>query len=159
MKESLSQQLSQKLQQKLSPMQVQFVRVLEMNGAEIEDEVRRAVDDNPALETVDDSPAMSDETEEFGESAEQLQLADYASDDDIPSYRLETSNRGADDPWYEPIAVSAGRTLQQSLLEQLVSQPLTDRERIIGEYIIGNIDDNGYPVSYTHLTLPTIYSV
>lgn len=144
MKESLSQQLSQKLQQKLSPMQVQFVRVLEMNGAEIEDEVRRAVDDNPALETVDDSPAMSDETEEFGESAEQLQLADYASDDDIPSYRLETSNRGADDPWYEPIAVSAGRTLQQSLLEQLVSQPLTDRERIIGEYIIGNIDDNGY---------------
>ena len=34
-------------------MQVQFVRLLEMNGAEIEDEVRRALDENPALEATD----------------------------------------------------------------------------------------------------------
>lgn len=145
MKESLSQELSQKLQQKLSPMQVQFVRVLEMNGAEIEEEVRRAVDDNPALETVSDPETGYEESGEgFGESSEQLQMADYRSEDDIPSYRLEANNHSADDPWYEPMAVTAGRTLQQSLLDQLSSQPLSQRELTIGEYIVGNIDDNGY---------------
>ena len=73
MAEILKQTLEQKLQQRLAPLQVQFVRMLEMNGPEIEEEVRREVDDNPALEEVD---------------------ADTASGryDDIPHYRLRANN-------------------------------------------------------------------
>ncbi len=36
------------------------------------------------------------------------------------------------------------QTLEEDLLEQLRYLPLTDEERLFGEYIIGNIDDDGY---------------
>ena len=55
MKESLRLSLSQKLQQRLSPLQMRFVRMLEMTGPEVEEEVRRELDDNPALEIADRS--------------------------------------------------------------------------------------------------------
>ena len=95
MKGSLRLSLSQKLQQRLSPLQMRFVRLLEMNGLEIEDEVRRELDDNPALE-VADTPAIEGD-DDFNESAEDLQLADYRDEDEIPSYRFEANNRSADD--------------------------------------------------------------
>ena len=91
MKGSLRLSLSQKLQQRLSPLQMRFVRLLEMNGLEIEDEVRRELDDNPALE-VADAPAIEGD-DDFNESAEDLQLADYRDEDEIPSYRFEANNR------------------------------------------------------------------
>ena len=92
MKGSLKLSLTQKLQQRLSPLQMRFVRLLEMNGPEIEDEVRREVDDNPALEVVNDS-AVEGQEGVFNESAEDLQLADYRNEDEIPSYRFEANNR------------------------------------------------------------------
>ncbi|MDE5725032.1 MAG: hypothetical protein K2I12_03360, partial [Duncaniella sp.] len=50
MKEALRQSLTQKMQQRLSPLQMRFVRMLEMSEPEMEEEVRRELDDNPALE-------------------------------------------------------------------------------------------------------------
>ncbi len=139
--------MQQKLQQRLTPQQVQFVKMLEMTGPEVEDEVRRAVDENPALEVNDSDSAQSspqDDGEEFTESAEQMQLADYKNEDDIPSYRLESNNYSADDAYFEPVAIASGDTLIDSLKSQLAEQELTERQLAIGEYIIGNIDDNGY---------------
>ncbi|MDE7449841.1 MAG: RNA polymerase factor sigma-54 [Paramuribaculum sp.] len=160
MKESLSQSLNQRLQQRLSPMQVQFVRLLEMNGAEIEDEVRRALDENPALEATDSSTAdiSTDDHDDtpFTETAEELQRADYRSEDDIPSYRFETSGRQYGDDWTEPVVATSGETLQQYLLTQLSSLPLTPRQQMTGEYIVGNIDDNGYLTRSFHSLLDDI---
>ena len=113
MKESLSQSLEQRLQLRLSPMQMRLVRMLEMTEPEIEEEVRREVDDNPALEVVD-APASDDTaSESYDESAEQMQLADYRDEDDIPPYRLEANNRSADDVHFEPVAVAAGESLME----------------------------------------------
>ena len=117
MKESLSQTLALRQQQTLSPLQVRFVRMLEMNGPEIEEEVRRELDDNPALEVADVGD-MSDDESVFNESAEEMQLADY-KDDDMPSYRLEARNHRVDDRYYEPTAVSAGHNIYETLMEQL----------------------------------------
>ena len=61
MKESLRLSLSQKLQQRLSPLQMRFVRMLEMTGPEVEEEVRRELDDNPALEIADRSDSETPE--------------------------------------------------------------------------------------------------
>lgn len=139
-RESLEQVQSQRLQQKLSPAQVRYVRMLEMTGPEIEEEVRREIDDNPALERADDSdihdPAAT-------ESAEEMRIADYRGDDDIPSYRLEARNHSADDRYREPVTV-AGSNLSDYLLEQLGQSgaPLPVME--IAPYIIGNLDRNGY---------------
>ena len=94
----LSQQ--QQMRLRLNPKQVSFGRVLEMSAPEFEDEVRRAIDENPALEEVQSPEAelrADDEGNEFNESAEDLQRADFANDDDIPSYRLNSPS----DPNYE----------------------------------------------------------
>ena len=49
MQESLRLNQEQKLTQRLSPMQVRFVKLLEMNSPEADEAVRRELDDNPAL--------------------------------------------------------------------------------------------------------------
>ncbi len=152
MKESLSQSLEQRLQLRLSPMQMRLVRMLEMTEPEIEEEVRREVDDNPALEVVDTPAAGEEPAEAYGESAEQMQLADYRDEDDIPPYRLEANNRSADDVRFEPVAVAAGESLMESLMSQLAETDLSQRQLAIARYIGGNIDDNGYMTR----TLPQI---
>lgn len=152
MKESLSQSLEQRLQLRLSPMQMRLVRMLEMTEPEIEEEVRREVDDNPALEVVDTPTSGEESAETYGESAEQMQLADYRDEDDIPPYRLEANNRSADDVRFEPVAVAAGESLMESLMSQLAETDLSQRQLAIARYIVGNIDDNGYMTR----TLPQI---
>lgn len=136
----------QKLQQRLSPQQVQFVKMLEMNRAEMEDEVRHEIEDNPAIEAVDSHEAESLPTEDgrqFNETAEDMQRADYSSDDEVPNYRLEVSNHSADDKVYDPVIVS-GTSLSDYLTEQINERDLTSRQQRIADYVIGNIDDNGY---------------
>lgn len=115
MEESLSLSQQQRLQQRLSPLQVKFVKMLEMSGPEVEDEVQRALDDNPALEASDIADAAASD-DSFNESAEELRIADYASEDEIPSYRLEARNHSASDTYYEPVAVDFSSTLIDTLV-------------------------------------------
>ena len=126
MAEILKQTLEQKLQQRLAPLQVQFVRLLEMNGPEVEEEVRREVDDNPALEEVDATPEEN------------------RYEDPTPYYRLHINNSSPDDNPYEPVIAATGDTLQEMLTRQLTEQGMEPRQLRIAEYIIGNIDSNGY---------------
>lgn len=149
MKESLQQTLAQRMQQRLSPQQVRLVRMLEMSEPEMEEEVRRELDDNPALAEADtqelhDNDTHEDPEEGFHESAEEMQRADYRDDDDIPYYRQNVSNYSADDNHFEPTAIASSETLAESLERQLYELPLTDRQTKLGRYIIGNLDDNGY---------------
>lgn len=147
MDEKLKLQIAQRQQTTLAPMQLQFVRMLEMTGAEAEEEVRRALDENPALEEADTEPQEErrESDDEFNESAEQLQMADYGSEDDIPSYRLGISNQSPDDNRYEPVAVSSGESLYEHLMRQLAENPaVTERQMEIARVIVGNIDNNGY---------------
>lgn len=154
MKESLKQTQQQRLRQTLSPVQVQFVRTLEMTGPEIEEEVRRELDDNPALEAVADTDQHADDTalpatvdaegEDFKESAEELQMADYASPDDIPYYRLEANNTSPDSPYFEPVTTGTGASLFDTLMTQVAQSDASERVKEIARFIAGNIDDNGY---------------
>lgn len=133
--------------QTLSPLQVQFVKTLEMNGTQLEDEVRRALDENPALEEAPETSAAETDIpgeEEFRETAEDIQKADYLSDDDIPNYRYFINNRSADDPYYEPEAVNGGNTLMEHVMSQLAQTNLSDDDLTIARLLVGNIDDNGY---------------
>lgn len=150
MTNALSLQQQTRLQQKLNPQQVMFGRLLEMSAPEIEDEVRRALDENPALETVDHS--LTDNTDssdsgDFSETAEQLQLADYAGDDEIPPYHLPPSGRDSGDAIHfmtESLSDSTDTSLYESLSSQLSEHKLDPEIRTIALYIIGNLDDNGY---------------
>ena len=121
MKESLSQSLEQRMQLRLSPLQIRLVRMLEMSEPEIEEEVRRELDDNPALEVSDNVAERDGEgvDDSYGETAEDMQLADYANEDDIPPYRLGVNNRSADDPVYDAVAVAGNGSLIDYLMSQL----------------------------------------
>lgn len=141
MRESLELTQQQRLQQRLHPEQMLYGRLLEMSTPEIEDEVRRVVDENPAL--IEKQTAPEEQNDAFNESAEQLQRADYASDDDIPFYRSE--QRGAYyEPGYDMPAAAPGKTLAEALKEQLADYTLDDTNRAVAEYVIDNLDDNGY---------------
>lgn len=142
MKENLTQTITQRTLQRLSPLQMRFVRMLEMSEPEVEEEVRRELDDNPALELAD-SPDNSPE-ETFHETAEDIQRADYRSEDDIPFYRFEARNHSADDRWYEPVAVADEGSLSDVLMTQLAETDIPEQDLPIAEYIIGNLDNNGY---------------
>lgn len=146
MKESLELSQQQRLQQRLHPEQMLYGRLLEMSTPEIEDEVRRVVDENPALiEREPESAAERHEAEEadFGESAEQLQRADYANDEDVPFYRY-SAPAAAYEPDYDMPAAAPGETLAEALKAQLADFNLTDNERTVAEYVVDNLDDNGY---------------
>lgn len=123
----LSQDIRQ--QQTLAPMQLQYVRMLEMNSPEVEDEVSRVLDENPALEADDhDEPFSTPGTDQA-----------------LPYYRLNTSNRSADDSVYEPEASDTGESLMDHLLDQLAQDGnLSENAMEIARFIIGNIDPNGY---------------
>ncbi len=149
MEESLSLSQEQRLQQRLSPLQMKFVKMLEMNAPEVEDEVRRALDDNPALELVDNNDMSTSELElaengEFNETAEDMERADYRSEEDIPNYRLEARNRSSNDEYYEHVAVDSTISLNDMLLSQIAEFELDNKEMVIVSYIIGSLDDNGY---------------
>ncbi|MCM1520326.1 MAG: RNA polymerase factor sigma-54 [Lachnoclostridium sp.] len=132
MKESLRLSLDQKLQQRMSPAQIRFVRLLEMGETELEEEVKNQVEENPALEVVDELPADSEPADG---------KAEY---DDLPSYRLNVNNRSADDAIYEPVAVAAPMSLLEYLSSQVNEMNVPEDVAAVADYIIGNIDDNGY---------------
>lgn len=144
-------QQEQKLQQKLSPQQIQLMRLLELNEPEMEERVKQELVENPALDEAinissDDILSSDTNLNEDGmptESAEQLSLGDYSSEDDIPDYRFGSSSYASEEqPEYTP--VGGGSTFHEFLMEQLAVRKLSERDCHIAEYIIGNIDDNGY---------------
>ena len=147
----IRQQLSHKLQQKLSPLQIQQVKLLELTSLEIENRINQELEENPALEEVSENPSESDmdvPTEEYNPiddegNNEDLSLGDYMSEDDIPDYKLQ-QNYYSKGEQREDIPYSESETFHEYLLNQLRLKNLTEEDFKIGEYIIGNIDEDGY---------------
>lgn len=148
----LKQYLSQKLLQKLSPQQIQLMKLLQVPTLELEQRIKQEIEDNPALEEGedhDDEPIPTeeqaiDENEDEPESSnEEFDLSDYFEDDDTPDYKLSARNQGADDDSFEmPVAV--GTTFQESLRAQLALRHVDERMELLGEQLIGNLDEDGY---------------
>ena len=95
-----------------------FGRLLEMSAPEVEDEVLREVDDNPALEVLDPSAeALPDPESDFNETAEELQRADYASSDDVPFYSDDSCpRRSAADPGFDPMSIAEAEDAEEGSL-------------------------------------------
>ena len=148
----LKQQLQQKLQQKLSPQQIQLIRLLELPAIELEERIKHELEENPALEEGKDFLDDLDRSENEGESfevhdsdltvVESIDLGDYRTEDDIPDYKLRELTERAEKK--EEIPFSVSESLNEYLLQQLGLRDLSERHVKIAEYIIGNIDDNGY---------------
>jgi RNA polymerase sigma-54 factor len=145
----LRQHLQQKLQQKLSPQQIQLIRLLELPAIELEERIKHELEENPALEEgaepIDDFEVNDDVgTDELltGDSDLDISLGDYLTEDDIPEYKLREIHERTEQK--EDIPFSVSQSLNESLLQQLGLRDLSEKDMKIAEYIIGNIDDDGY---------------
>lgn len=143
----LRQSLEQKLQQRLSPAQIQVIKMLEVPTLELEERIRQELEENPALEEGEEireeENDFADDLNDDGGNNDDMDLDDYMMDDDIPDYRLKVNNTSKDDK-REEIPFSIGTTFHEHLTEQLGLQNLTEHEKLLAEYVIGNIDDEGY---------------
>ncbi len=149
---TLSQKLSQ--QQKLSPQQIQYQKLLQLNTIALEQRIKNELELNPILEEVmEDEIDMSIEVdgkenseeneidEEFERNEkDEFELEDFMNDTDFESDKL---NRSKDDEIYQPLA-PAKESLSEHLREQLNMLNLDDNLYMLGEEIIGNLDADGY---------------
>lgn len=146
---ALKQQQELKQIQRLSPLQMQVIKLVELNSIEVEDRIKQEVEDNPALETADAeiSADVENEDMESGEetslSQEDMILGDYFSEDDIPDYRLNATYHKNETNIAE-INYYDDKSLSDYLLEQIRLLNLDNRKQLIAEYIIGSLDENGY---------------
>lgn len=130
-------QQSQELKQNLSlnPHRMALGRYLEMSGPELEEAVRRVVDDNPALVVAEEAPLPA--------QPERQDLADDSHDDDDngnDTFRLRRSKS----VFYEPADAPSGESLADYLLSQLAMLNLGPRVKTITSFIVGSLDSNGY---------------
>lgn len=157
----LKQSLQQKLGLKINPLQIQLIKLLELPTYQLEQRIKEELESNPLLEEGEELPEpeldFGEEPEGTGDQLEEdsgedepfskedeFSLDDYISDeDDIPDYRLSASNSSRDDESKDFI-FSQGASFRESLISQLGMRTLSEPDRKIAEYIIGNIDDDGY---------------
>lgn len=145
----LNQRLQQKLLQKLSPQQIQMIKLLEVPTLQIEERIKKELEENPALEEGQEEDeitpeAEDDQFEEPDKDKDEFTIDDYIEDDDIPEYRLQANNYSKDEEKRSEIPFSVGSSFQEHLESQLGLRDLTEKQKTLGEYILGNIDEDGY---------------
>ena len=147
---SLNQRLSQ--QQKLSPQQIQYQKLLQLNTLALEQRIKTELEMNPVLEedielTLDqeekekERETDADVDDEYSDKDnEEFDLQDYMNDDDLDHERI---NRASEEEVYHPLAPSK-TSLSEHLTEQLRLLNLDEDLFMLGEEIVGNLDDDGY---------------
>jgi len=161
----LKQSLQQKQLLRLTPQQIQFIKLLQLNTIDLQQRVDEELIDNPALvsgneadadeEIVGDNTKEKDEKEEteLDSDGENVSVEDYLTDDtidvkeyvndDYDSDGFHLSDEGPDEEKKEmPIAEIS--SFHDALIEQFDAIAKNEREEIIGNQIIGTIDDDGY---------------
>ncbi|HZK40014.1 MAG TPA: RNA polymerase factor sigma-54 [Atribacterota bacterium] len=152
MKPELS--LTQKQKLILTPQLYQAINILQLNLVELKGLIDEELVDNPLLEVKQETDSTTEkvnqeentltQTEESNERREENSFDDWLSYLKEKDYRplpnrpvAEKENR------YENI-IYYKESLQDYLLVQLGTAVSSDIDFKIGEYLIGNIDDNGY---------------
>ena len=125
--------------QKLSPLQIQTIKLIELPIQDLEQRIRKELEENPVLD--DETPESKDEDGE--EQPREVSLSDIKEDDSIPDYKLRVNNYGKDErPEYNTFSVKESFT--QSLMEQLGFRNLSEHQHDIAAFIIGSLDEDGY---------------
>jgi len=148
----LKQNLQMRLGQKLAPQQIQLMKLIQLHTLEFEEELERELEENPALEKVTEENTEEEYTkadEEFEtEGSDSIEtdfdVNEYLYDDE-PSYKTASSNYSADDEEFDNQSLlTEGQSLYDYLLEQIRLSSIDDEDLKIAEYVIGNLDTDGY---------------
>jgi len=145
----------QELKQKLSPQQIQYIKLLQLDTFELEQRIEEELEENPLLEE-GQSEEQQREEEELDATAEEmeneLETEDEEEDfdvedllnntDDMYGYNAKPGYRGDEEDRDRPMP--ADQTLAEQLQEQLSFLDLDETDEIIADQIIGSIDEDGY---------------
>ena len=105
---------------------------------QLEERIKREIEENIVLE--EDVESKEQESDE----PTKISVEEYIGhEDDTPSYKARINNFSKDDK-QRPVYISEGRSLGESLIEQLRFRSLSEFEMIVAAYIVGSIDDDGY---------------
>lgn len=147
--------------QVLTPGMVQMVRVLALNKLELKEMINAEVVENPVLEEIEDSGQSLEEMAGLEGSRElsveeQAELKNGEKDpfDEIdfgnyfqeyldPGFRAPGGFEESDKPSFENF-LSSPTTLTDHLMWQLGALSLDDETHDAVEFLIGNLDENGY---------------
>ena len=148
----IKQSLQFKLLQKLSPQQIQLMKLIQLPTQAFEERLKQELEENPALDDAKEETENYDDelSNEYDDdigtekiNADDINIDEYLSDDEVPSYKTQANNYSADDD-EKNVPYEAGISFHQSLKNQLNTFRLTDDEFTIAEYLVGSIDDSGY---------------
>ena len=146
----LKQYLQLKLSQKLSPQQIQLMKLIQLPTQAFEQRLKQELEENPALESgkeVENDPfddySTDSDYEEHETIGEDINVDEYLSDDEIPSYRTQANNYSSDDE-DRSIPYAAGTSFNQHLISQLNTFRLSETDRDIAEFLVGSVDESGY---------------
>ena len=114
------QRLQQKHQQNLSPLQIQFLSLLQIPIESLEKRIEEELEENPALEEDDNS-------EEDLEISSKNSTINYQTNDFIP-IQIEDKEE----------------SLSNYLHQQLVAINIEEHQRFLISYLINSLDDSGF---------------
>ncbi|MEW6703062.1 MAG: RNA polymerase factor sigma-54 [Bacteroidota bacterium] len=153
---SLQHKLS--FQQKLSPQQIQYQKLLQLNTLALEQRIKTELELNPILEeTLDeefdieqeknedevaDDTITSEEEEQYDSKDDEFELEDFMNESES-EHEFDRLNKSRDDEKVRPITPQK-KSLRESLIDQLHMLDLAEEEIILGENIIGSLDRDGY---------------
>jgi len=150
----LKQQLNIRLSQKLSPQQIQLMKLIQLPTQAFEQRISQELEENPALEggkeeleTIEDDYSNDNLDNDYDDGTEvidtEINIDEYLSDDETPSYKLSANNYSADDE-EKQIPYASGTTFNQYLLQQLNTIRLNEEEKEIAYFLVGSVDESGY---------------
>ena len=127
---ALRQQQDLRLQQRLSPVQIQMIKLLELNTMDMEQRMRKEFEENPVLD------------EEMTKNEEDEKKKEYI-DDPTPAYRYITGGHSQEErPVYDTLSVK--KSFTENLLDQLGYCDLSDHMCKVASFVINSLDERGY---------------
>src|SRR6201996_3571228 len=161
----LQPKLSLKVAQRqiLTPGLMQMVSVLALNKLELKELINTEIVENPVLEELEESVPLIDEVahkeaerertvEEVAADREkkdpfdEIDFGSYFQDYLDPGFRTPNGSEQAEKPSFENF-LSQPSTLTDHLFWQLGSLNLSGDLRAAAEYVVGNLDEDGYLVA------------
>lgn len=141
----LSYNLTLEQSQKLimTPELRQAIQLLQYNSLELNEYLSNELEENPMLEM--EKPALDVESVEIDNKDGDIDWKEYIEKYDDISYKSEIDKNTKE--YNLESFISYTPTLKEHLLSQLTMITIDDKDKKVAEYIINNIDDNGYLIA------------
>ncbi len=150
----------QRLELRLTPQQVLYLKLLQLPVLSLEQRIKEELEGNPLLEEGEEIEAVQEEPEEPAEplpevegkpekvtekkeAAEDSYTFEDFMNDDLSGFKTNNLS-GDEDEDKDEFPMPAEVLLTEKLKDQLQYLDISREEELLGEEIIGNIDEDGY---------------